>query len=469
MPGPGGRIRCHHHLRRTWRPNNRLNVQTSFKILKQMDPDSLLAESAPSPLEHLDQRLAEPGRRRRDLDAGRLHGGDLRLGVAFAAGDDRAGMAHAAAGWGGAAGDETDHRLLAPALGLVLEELRRVLLGRAADLADHHDRLGGRVGQKHLQHVDEVGALDRIAADADRGGLAEVFARGLEDRLVGERAGARHDADRAGLEDVARHDADLAFARRHHARAVRPDQPRLRARQRALDLDHVGDRDALGDAHDQRDVGLDRLADRVGGAGRRHVDHARVGAGPVARLGHRVEHRQIEMMRAALAGRRAAHHAGAVGDRGLRMEGAVLAGEALADDLGVLVDEDGHQAAPLIALTIFCAASSRSSADVTLSLDSAMIFLPRSTLVPSCRTTSGTLRPDSLTAATTPSAITSQRMMPPKMLTRIPFTLGSEVMILNAAATLSLVALPPTSRKLAGASPYSLMMSMVAMARPAPL
>jgi hypothetical protein len=32
-----------------------------------------------------------------------------------------------------------------------------------------------------------------------------------------------------------------------------------------------------------------------------------------------------------------------------------------------------------------------------------------------------------------------------------------------------LLALPPTSRKLAGASPQSLMMSIVAMANPAPL
>ena len=47
--------------------------------------------------------------------------------------------------------------------------------------------------------------------------------------------------------------------------------------------------------------------------------------------------------------------------------------------------------------------------------------------------------------------MTSQRMMPPKMLTRMPFTFGSEVMILNAAVTFSLVAPPPTSRKFAGA------------------
>jgi hypothetical protein len=76
-----------------------------------------------------------------------------------------------------------------------------VFLGRAADLADHHDRLRGLVGQEHLQHIDELGALHRIAADADGGGLAEALARGLEHRLVGQRAGARHDADLAGLED----------------------------------------------------------------------------------------------------------------------------------------------------------------------------------------------------------------------------------------------------------------------------
>ena len=41
-------------------------------------------------------------------------------------------------------------------------------------------------------------------------------------------------------------------------------------------------------------------------------------------------------------------------------------------------------------------------------------------------------------------------------------------MILNAAVTFSAVAPPPTSRKLAGEPPNSLMVSMVAIARPAP-
>src|SRR4029077_4258239 len=178
----------------------------------------------------------------------------------------------------------------------------------------------------------------------------------------------------------------------------------------------------LGDADDERDFRVDRLADGVGRAGGRHVDHTRVAAGLVLRLLDGVEHRQPEMGGPAFAGRGAADHLGAVGDRLLGMEGAVLAGESLADHLGVFVDEDRHQTCSLTALTIFCAASSRSSAYVTLRLECAMISLPCATLVPSSRTTSGTRNPTSLTAATTPSAITSQRMMPPKMLIRIPFT-----------------------------------------------
>src|SRR5262245_42941144 len=404
--------------------------------------------------QHLDQRLAEPGRRGRDLDARLFHCGNLRRGVALATRDDGAGVPHAAAGRRRAPGDEADHRLLAAAPGLVLEELRRVLLGRAADLADHDDRFSCLVGEQHLQHLDELGALPRVAADADRGGLAEPLARGLEHRLIGQGARARHDADLPGLEDRGWHDADLALACRHHARAIGPNEARLRSAERALHLDHVSDRDALGDADDERDLSLDRLRNGIGSTRRRHVDYAGVAIGLRLGFGNRIEHRQPEMAGAAFTGRSAAHHLGAVGDRLLGVERAVLAGEALADDAGVLVDQDGHQAfVPFTAFTIFCAASSRSSAAVTLRLDLARMSLPSFTLVPSSRTTSGTRKPTSRTASTTPAAITSHFMMPPKMLIRIPFTLGSEVMILNAAATFSLLALPPTSRKFAGSSP----------------
>src|SRR5262249_5785327 len=68
----------------------------------------------------------------------------------------------------------------------------------------------------------------------------------------------------------------------------------------------------------------------------------RVAIGLLLRLRHSVEDGQAEMSGAAFARRSAPDHLGAVGDRLLGMERAVLASETLADDLGVLVDENGH-------------------------------------------------------------------------------------------------------------------------------
>ena len=101
--------------------------------------------------------------------------------------------------------------------------------------------------------------------------------------------------------------------------------------------------------------------------------------------------------------------------------------------------------------------------------ESFSIFLPISSLVPFMRTTSGTLRSTARDATITPSAIVSHFMMPPKMLTRIAFSPGLRSISLNASVTFSAVAPPPTSRKLAGSPPKSLIVSIVAIARPAPL
>ena len=76
--------------------------------------------------------------RRMIADAGRLERGDLLLGGAGRAGDDRAGVAHAAARGRGLPGDEADDRLRH----VLLHERRGVLLVGAADLAHHHDGVG---------------------------------------------------------------------------------------------------------------------------------------------------------------------------------------------------------------------------------------------------------------------------------------------------------------------------------------
>src|SRR5689334_6608416 len=105
------------------------------------------------------------------------------------------------------------------------------------------------------------------------------------------------------------------------------------------------------------------------------------------------------------------------------------------------------------AATTFCAASAMLFAVMIGSPDCASNAFPCSSFVPFMRTTSGTLSDTARDAAMTPSAITSQRMMPPKMLTRIAFRSGLRSMILNASVTFSADAPPPTSRKLAGLPP----------------
>ena len=68
-----------------------------------------------------------------------------------------------------------------------------------------------------------------------------------------------------------------------------------------------------------------------------------------------------------------------------------------------------------------------------------------------------------------PFATSSPRVMPPKMLMKIDFTLGSVLMTSSAPAITSALAPPPMSRKLAGSPPTWLTTSHVLMASPAPL
>ena len=166
--------------------------------------------------------------------------------------------------------------------------------------------------------------------------------RGLKHGFVGQRAGARNDADLAGLMNCAGHDADLAGAGRDDAGTVRPDQARIRARQRRAHLEHVQHRNAFGDADDQLDAGIGRFQNRIGRERRRHVDHRRIRAGLAHRRRDGIEHRQTQMHLSTLARRHAADQLGTVGNCLLGMEGALLAGEALADHPGVFVDQNAH-------------------------------------------------------------------------------------------------------------------------------
>ena len=70
-----------------------------------------------------------------------------------------------------------------------------LLLGVAADLAHHQHGLGLGVGLEEQERVDEAGAVDRVAADADAGALADPQVGELPDALVGQRPRPADDAD----------------------------------------------------------------------------------------------------------------------------------------------------------------------------------------------------------------------------------------------------------------------------------
>mmetsp|Transcript_23747 Transcript_23747/g.70229 ORF Transcript_23747/g.70229 Transcript_23747/m.70229 type:complete len:424 (+) Transcript_23747:418-1689(+) len=301
--------------------------------------------------------VAQPGRRLGDPAASLSQRFDLSLRRARVARRDRSRVAHPAAGRRRGAGDEVDDGLEVRRVRL-LNERRRLLLRVASDLADHDDALRLRVGVKVLERVEEVCTVERVAADADDHRLAEplgevdlvVERRRLVHRLVRQRARARDDPDLSLLVDVAGHDADLARAsggvlRVDDARAVWPDQPRLRlAHQRFFYLDHVMLRHALRDADYQRDLGRDGLHDGALRTGRRHEEDCGIAVGLLLGLCHRSVEWQLKALRvhvclrAALLGVRAADIIGAVVEPPLDVEGARLTRDARTDDLCVGVD-----------------------------------------------------------------------------------------------------------------------------------
>src|SRR3954464_14652219 len=85
--------------------------------------------------ERLHERLADHGWRFRDADACSLKRFDLFSRSAMPAGDDRAGVSHAAARRRGLSRDECHHRLLH----MLLHVFGRSFFVGAADLADHDD------------------------------------------------------------------------------------------------------------------------------------------------------------------------------------------------------------------------------------------------------------------------------------------------------------------------------------------
>src|SRR5687767_2479993 len=184
---------------------------------------------------------------------------------------------------------------------------------------------------------------------------------------------------------MARHDADLQLVRCDDAGAIHSGPPRLAAAHPVPRADHVAHRYALGDADDEVELGIDGFLDRGSGVRRRYPDDRDARPGRLLRFLDRVEDRHAFVALPAFFRRDAGDVAilsVRVFEARPRVELAGLAGDALRDDPRVLVDENAHLPA-LAAATTFSAASAMFAPEMIGSPESARIFLPSSTLVPS--------------------------------------------------------------------------------------
>src|SRR5579859_742690 len=264
------------------------------------------------------------------------------------------------------------------------------LFGVSPNLADHDDGFRLRIFVEKLERIQEVRADNGVATNPDGRGLSDAALRELEDRFVGQGAGARDDADIAFLVNMAGHDADLAPPRRYDAGTIRANQPRLSFQLQILvGAHHVEHWDAFGDADDQRYLGVNSFHDRIGGKRRRNEDHRGVGAGFLTGFQNAVEYRPAFVRGAALAGCNAADNLRAISGTALGVECALASGDALDDEPGGFINKYRHNYLPLAAATTRSAASFMFSATVKFSPEFLRISRPCSTLVPSSRSTIG--------------------------------------------------------------------------------
>lgn len=141
--------------------------------------------------------------------------------------------------------------------------------------------------KENIQTIDKIGSIERITANADAQRLAKADFGCLVNSFVGERARTRHNANLALGVNVSGHDADLALARLDDAWAVGTDQTRLGlTHQTMLDLDHVQLRYSLGDAHNQRHLGVECLVYSCRRSTRWHVDDRGIGSRLISSLGN---------------------------------------------------------------------------------------------------------------------------------------------------------------------------------------
>ena len=141
-----------------------------------LEKPDLIASTNPMilSLNRLHYRFAEASGTIRHHDACAFHGLDFAVSIAFAARYDGTRVAHAAAGGGGAAGDEACGGFPAACFAFICQKLRRVFFGSTADFA--------RFGYSLTDPMPKAAKDD--SNQAPEAGATEVFVRRLKRKIA---------------------------------------------------------------------------------------------------------------------------------------------------------------------------------------------------------------------------------------------------------------------------------------------
>mmetsp|Transcript_8170 Transcript_8170/g.11910 ORF Transcript_8170/g.11910 Transcript_8170/m.11910 type:complete len:200 (-) Transcript_8170:320-919(-) len=161
---------------------------------------------------------------------------------------------------------------------ILFEPFGGFFLGTTSNFTNHNNSLSLGIIRKSLQAIDEVGSIERIAANSNTGGLAQTSNGRLMHCLVGKSSTATDNADFSRFVNVTRHDSDLTFPRLYNSRAVGSDESRGRlSLQHGLDPSHILLRNALRDGNNQGNFRLNGIHNSLSTKGRGYIDDRCVG------------------------------------------------------------------------------------------------------------------------------------------------------------------------------------------------
>src|SRR5262245_22134039 len=142
--------------------------------------------------------------------------------------------------------------------------------------------------------------------------------------------------------NVPRHDSDLALSGRDYSRTVWPDQSSSAIAEIVEGSDHINRRYAFGYANRERQTGIRRFHDGVGGEGGRNIDRTCIRSCFFYSLRKGVEDRHALVLRSPFSRRYAGDNVCSVRDHLTRMKRTFFPGDSLNYNASAFINKDAQ-------------------------------------------------------------------------------------------------------------------------------